>query len=129
VETLLELERQLVQIGEALAKQNEDIAKLEAKLKDAKARERTVVVRQKTAAARLRVRTHLYDERITDAVARFEQVERALDELEGKVEAYDLGRKKALADELAELEVDASVEQELSELKARLGNRVRAQGG
>ncbi len=127
-ESLAVTERQVAQIDEALAKQNEDIAKLEAKLKDAKAREKSIVTRQKSAAARLKVRAKLYDERIGDAFARFEQIERALDELEGKVEVYDLGRKRTVADELAELEADAGVDQELAELKQRLGNRVRPQG-
>ena len=121
-------EKQLQQIEEALQKQNEDIGKLEAKLKDAKAREKTIVARQKTAAARLKVRTALYDERIGDAFARFEQVERALDELEGKVEVFDMGRRKTAVDELAELESNAGVEQELAEMKKRLGNRIRPQG-
>ena len=121
-------ERQLQQIEEALQKQNEDIGKLEAKLKDAKAREKTIVARQKTAAARLKVRTALYDERVGDAFARFEQVERSLDELEGKVEVFDMGRRKTAVDELAELEADAGVEQELAEMKKRLGNRIRPQG-
>jgi phage shock protein A len=121
-------ERQLQQIEEALQKQNEDIGKLEAKLKDAKAREKTIVARQKTAAARLKVRTALYDERIGDAFARFEQVERSLDELEGKVEVFDMGRRKTAVDELTELEADAGVEQELAEMKKRLGNRIRPQG-
>jgi phage shock protein A len=121
-------ERQLQQIEEALQKQNEDIGKLEAKLKDAKAREKTIVARQKTAAARLKVRTALYDERVGDAFARFEQVERSLDELEGKVEVFDMGRRKTAVDELTELEADAGVEQELAEMKKRLGNRIRPQG-
>jgi phage shock protein A len=127
-ETLQVSERQLAQIEDALQKQNEDIQKLEAKLKDAKAREKTIVTRQKSAAARLKVRTKLYDERIGDAFARFEQVERALDELEGKVEVFDLGRKKTLTDELSELEADTKVDAELAELKKRLGNRLRPQG-
>ena len=121
-------ERQLQQIDEALQKQNEDIGKLEAKLKDAKAREKTIVARQKTAAARLKVRTALYDERVGDAFARFEQVERSLDELEGKVEVFDMGRRKTAVDELTELEADATVDAELAELKKRLGNRLRPQG-
>jgi phage shock protein A len=118
-------ERHLAQLAEALDKQNEDIAKLQAKLADAKARERTIVARHKTAASRIKLRSKLYDERITDAFARFEQVERALDEAEGRVEAFDLGRKTGLADELAGIEKDAAVEEELAALKARLGNRLR----
>ena len=104
------LERQLAQLGEVLARQNEDIGKLQAKLADAKSREQSLAARQKTAATRLKMRTRLYDERITDAFARFEQVERTLDEMEGQVEAYDLGRKPALAEEFAELEADAGLD-------------------
>jgi phage shock protein A len=124
-ESLKLQERQVEQIGAALAKQNEDIGKLQTKLADAKTRERTIVARHKSAAGRVKIRSKLYDERITDAFARFEQVERALDEMEGRVESFDLGRKATLADELAGIEKDARVEEELAELKARLGNGPR----
>jgi phage shock protein A len=124
VEALSALQRQHQQIEEALARQNEDIGKLQAKLADAKTREKAIVARQKTAVNRIKLRTHLYDERVTDAFARFEQVERALDEVEGKVEAYDLGRGKSLADELAGLEAENGVEEELKALKERLGNQI-----
>jgi len=119
------LEGQRKQIADALAKQNEDIAKLQAKLADAKAREKTIAARQKTAVNRIKLRTRLYDDRITDAFARFEHVERALDQLEGKVEAFDLGRKQSLAEELAGLEAENGVDEELKALKERLGNRIR----
>jgi phage shock protein A len=124
-ESLAALERQIAQINDALAKQNEDITKLQAKLADAKSRERAIVARHKSASGRLKIRSKLYDERITDAFARFEQVERSLDEMEGKVEAYDLGRPKTVADELAGLEAEASVDEELSALKKRLGNSLK----
>ena len=126
-EALAALRHQHQQIEDALTKQNEDIAKLQAKLADAKTREKAIIARQKTAANRIRLRTHLYDERITDAFARFEQVERALDEMEGKVESFDLGRKKTLADELAGLEAESSIEEELRALKERLGNSIHPQ--
>jgi len=124
-EAVAGLEAQRKQIEDALAKQNEDIAKLQAKLVDAKAREQAIVARQKTAANRIKLRTRLYDDRITDAFSRFEQVERALDELEGKVEVFDLGRpKQTLAEELAGLEAENGVDEELKALKERLGNRI-----
>jgi phage shock protein A len=119
-DSLKQQERQLAEMQAALQKQNEDVGKLEAKLKDAKAREKTIVARQKSAVARLKVRAKLYDERVGDAFSRFEQVERALDELEGKVESYDLGRKPTAVDELNRLEADATVERELAELKKRM---------
>jgi phage shock protein A len=105
-----------------LAKSSEDIARLQDKLADAKKREKALVTRHKTATDRLKVRSQLYDDRIADAFSRFEQVERNLDELEGKVDAYDIGRKKTLSDEFADLEASSRVEDELAELKSRLHN-------
>src|SRR6185437_5797174 len=61
---------------------------------------------------------------ITDAFARFEQVERSLDELEGKAEVYDLGRKATLGEELAGLEAESGIEDELAALKKRMGNSI-----
>jgi phage shock protein A len=124
-ESLKILEQQVEQIAAALAKQNEDIGKLQAKLADAKARERSIVARQKSAATRIKIRSKLYDERITDAFARFEQVERSLDELEGKAESYDLGRKATLHEELTGLEAEAGVDEELAALKKRMGNSIK----
>ncbi|MGY0791139.1 phage shock protein PspA [Azospirillum argentinense] len=117
------LTAQLAQVEEALSKSNEDIGRLQAKLTDAKNREKALVARTKTAANRVRVRSTLHDERINDAFSRFEQVERNLDELEGRVEAYDVGRTKTLTEEIAELEADKKVQGELAALKARVAAR------
>src|SRR5690606_19876970 len=73
-EAVAAVEAQIAQIEDALQKQSEDIGKLQAKLADAKAREKAIVARHKTAASRIKLRTSLYDERVTDAFARFEQV-------------------------------------------------------
>jgi phage shock protein A len=117
------LEKQLAQIEEGLAKQSDDVVKLQQKLADAKAREASMAMRHTTASARLKIRSTLYDERVTDAFSRFEQVERALDELEGKVDVFDIGVKKTVADELAELEATTQVENELSALKEKLAKK------
>ncbi len=120
VEQAEALGRQLEQVVSALDKANEDIGRLQAKLNDAKAREQALVTRAKSAAARVKVRATLNDERITDALARFEQVERNLDELEGRAESYDMGRQKSLAEEIAELEANRKVDDDLAALKARV---------
>jgi phage shock protein A len=117
------LEKHLVQIDEGLAKQNEDVTKLQQKLADAKAREAQMVARHQTATNRLKLRTTMYDPRVDSAFARFDQVEKALDELEGRVDVYDMGRPKSVADEIAELETAHQVESELAELKAKLGQK------
>jgi len=111
---------ELGRLEEALAKTNEDIGQLQLKLQDAKAREKALVTRQKTATDRLKVRTRLYDDRISDAFSRFEQVERNLDVLEGKAEVMGMGRQKSLNEEFAELEADAKVQSDLDALKARI---------
>ncbi|MFT9448835.1 phage shock protein PspA [Gluconobacter japonicus] len=122
------LERQIAQVTEGLEHQNDDIAKLQAKLADAKSREKTLTMRTRTAEGRLKTREKLYDTRIDDTLSRFEQVERALDELEGKAEAYDLDRRSgrpSLHEELAALETDAAVEDEFEALKRRISEKKR----
>lgn len=116
-------EKQLTDIDAAVARTTEDITKLQAKLNEAKQREKVLVVRHEQAANRVRLREKLHDERIHDALARFEHVERQLDELEGRAEAISMGRGKTLADEFASLEADSRVEAEFAALKARVGAR------
>jgi phage shock protein A len=122
------IDQQIAQLAGGLAQQNEDIAKLQAKLADAKNRQQALAARRTTAGNRLKVREKLHDDRINDAFFRFEQAERSLDQMEGRVEAYDLGRNSrngpTLEEELAGLEADAGVDEELEKLKARLGNRL-----
>jgi phage shock protein A len=121
------LEQQVAQLVGALSQQNEDISKLQVKLADAKSREQSLASRRTTAGNRLKVREKLHDDRINDAFFRFEAAERQLDQLEGKVESYDLGRAPGrgptLEEELAGLAADSSVTDELEALKARMGNR------
>jgi phage shock protein A len=123
VEAAAALKRDLGQIDEALAKANEDMGKLQAKLSEAKNKQKAIEIRRRTAQERIRVRTQLHDGRIDDALSRYAHIERKLDELEGKVDAYDLGRPRGLEDEFADLEAESAVEKELAELKARLGRK------
>jgi phage shock protein A len=111
---------QLNHVVAGLEQQNEDIGKLQAKLADAKSREKLLLTRKTTAEARLKLRGRLHDDRVTDAFMKFEKVEQALDEMEGRVEAYDLGRARTLEDEFADLEADQSVNDELAALKAKV---------
>ena len=107
-------------IDEGLSKLNQDIAKLETKLQDAKARQKSLLARHKTANSRLAARKKIHDYKIDDAMIRFEQYTRRIDDVEGRIEAYDLGLPKDLNHEFAGLEAEESVARELDELKKRL---------
>lgn len=122
-ETAELLKKELVSLEEGLAKANDDLGKLQAKLNEAKAKQKTMELRRKTVHDRLRVRTQLHDGRIDQALGRYEQIERKLDEMEGKVEAFDLGQRRGLAEDIAELEAETAIESELAEMKARLGGK------
>jgi len=123
------MRRELAAVDEALAKTNDDLAKLQAKLAEAKNKQKALDIRRQSATDRLRVRRNLHDGRIDDALARYETIERKLDDLEGRVESYDLGGGESRGDgrpartleqEFADLESETKVEDELAALKARL---------
>lgn len=114
------LERELDELDAMLRQGEADIAKLESKLREAKAKQQALTARHETASARLKVRRNLYDGRVDDAFARFEQIEKRLDAAEGEVESFGLGRGKSLAEEISELAAEAAIEEELAALKARI---------
>lgn len=115
------LRRELEVIEAALAKTNEDLGRLEAKLTEAKNKQKSFTIRHDAARDQIRIRTQLHDGRIDEALSRYEQIERKIDTLEGQVESFDLGRRKSLSDEFADLEAESGVEKELQAIKDRLG--------
>ncbi|XOV89329.1 MAG: phage shock protein PspA [Pseudomonadota bacterium] len=116
---VLSINEDLDQIEHNLGKLSADIGLLQQKLTDAKARQKALIVRGKTAQSRMGVKRQLHSVNIDEAMSRFERYERRIDDMEGEVEAYDLGQKN-LADEIADLEADERVDAELAKLKARL---------
>jgi len=112
-------------LGEGLDKLNDDVVRLEEKLLDAKTRQQAILSRQRTASGRLDARKRLHSARIDDALIRFDQFERRIDDIEAHVESYDLGGKKSLKDEFSELENEDAVAQELRELKSKRAGQKR----
>jgi phage shock protein A len=103
-----------------LAKLSDDTAALQQKIKDAKTRQNAIIMRGKAAKTRLGVKRQLNDANLDDAIQRFEQYERKMDDLEGQIEAFDLGQR-TLADEIKELEGGEKIDEDLKALKARVG--------
>ena len=113
------LVKEAAALDETLAKLNDDMETLQAKLKDAKARQNIIVMRGKAARSRLGIRRQLSDHSVDDAMLRFEQYESRIDDLEGQVESYDMGQK-TLAAEIDALEGDETLDSELRRLKERV---------
>jgi len=117
------LEAQHQELEAGMAKLNDDIAALQGKLTDARNRQQSLARRHDTAAQRLEVRRRVHDERVTSALGRMDYYERRLEQLEGKVESYDLGKAQDLHREFADLEADDRVKEELAALKARMAGK------
>ncbi|MEM8817637.1 MAG: phage shock protein PspA [Pseudomonadota bacterium] len=107
-------------IDEGLTKLNDDIARLEGKLNDAKTRQKSLLARHKTANSRLAARKRIHENKIDDAMLRFEAYTRRIDDVEGRIEAYDMGLPKDLNHAFASLEAEDSVKEELDDLKRRV---------
>ena len=124
VEMADQLKSQILVLDEALAASEEDIAKLQGKLREARARQNSLVTRMESAQSRLRAREMYNGERVQDAFSRFELLERRVDMAEGQADAAGLGgQPKTLEQEIAELQSNDAVEAELAALKAAQGRK------
>jgi len=113
------LVEELMHADEHISKLQDEISQLQDKLTDAKSRQKAIVIREKSATSRLKVKENIHSTRVNDALNRFDHYERKVDDIESQVDSYDLG-SKSLADEIAELETDEKVDDELAQLKAKM---------
>ena len=118
-ENAMSLNDELTNVDEHINKLQQEISQLQDKLADAKARQKAIIMREKTAESRLKVKKKIDSDKVNDALGRFDQYERKIDDIESQVESYDIG-SKSLSDEISELENNASVENELAALKAKM---------
>jgi len=117
------LDQEFKAIEDTVGKTNDDLEKLQAKLKEARAKQRSLELRRNAASDSVRVSRQVHDGRIDDALARFDRYERRIDELEAEAESWALGRPRTLEDEFSELESEDAVNAELEELKRRVAHR------
>jgi len=115
------VEKEIGILDDAVAKADGDLAKLQSKLDEAKAKHKALMMRTGVAKGQIRMRTAIADNKVEDALARYERMERKVDELEAHVEAFDLGSGDSLESQFAQLEADDAIEEELAALKASIG--------
>ena len=107
-------------LDDALRASEEDIAKLQTKLREARTKQNAVQTRLESANNRTRLREMYNGPKTHEAFSRFEILDRRVDEAEGRADAMGLGVVKTLEEELAELRSDDKVNAQLAALKARM---------
>ena len=115
-----QLREEVTGLDEALRSSEEDIAKLQNKLREARTKQNAVQTRLESANNRTRLREMYNGPKTHEAFSRFDILDRRVDEAEGRADAMGLGVVKTLEEEIAELRSNDKVDAQLAALKARM---------
>ena len=111
-------------VEETIEKLTSEIAKLEAKITETRAKQQALIIRSQTANNRRDVQKHLHTSRTHEAMAKFEQYSRKVDELEAEADLYaNTGNAKSLDQEFAELQAQDEIDIELAKLKEQMNKK------
>jgi phage shock protein A len=125
-----QLKQEIAVLDDALRAYEQDIQKLQNRLREARSRQTQIAARLESAENRVKLRTLMTNERVDEALTRFDQLERRVDYAEGRADALSIADgtgKPSLADEIAALEGADKIDEELEEMKRALG--LNAPGG
>ncbi|HCH33459.1 MAG TPA: phage shock protein PspA [Oceanospirillaceae bacterium] len=118
-EEALHMSAELEAADEHLAHLSEEVSQLQSKLNDAKAKQKSLLVREKSVNDRIRVKQQTQRDALDKAFSKFDHYERRMDNLEGQLEAMDLGRDGDLASQIDALQADERITDALAKLKAK----------
>ncbi|EGQ8090253.1 TPA: phage shock protein PspA [Vibrio vulnificus] len=111
-------------VEETIEKLTGEIGKLETKIAETRAKQQALMIRNQTASNRRDVQRHLSSGRTNEAMAKFEQYARRVDELEAEADLYaNSGSSKSLEQEFAELQAQDEIEKELAKLKEQVNSQ------
>ncbi|MGO2293798.1 MAG: PspA/IM30 family protein [Pseudoalteromonas sp.] len=113
---------ELTNVAESIEKLTADCQRLQNKLTEAKAKQLSYLRKEQVLQARVKVKQQLHSDKVADALARFEIIERRVESIESQVDAYDLtGSNSAhnTAEQIDELVKNSALEQELQALKSK----------
>ena len=119
-----QLKSEIAVLDDALRAYEQDIAKLQHRLREARSRQTAIAARLESAENRVKLRTLMSTERTDEALSRFDQLERRVDYAEGRADALSLSDgngQLSLSDEIAALEGADKVDEELEAMKRALG--------
>ena len=126
-----QLKEEIAVLDDALRAYEQDIQKLQGRLREARSRQSSIAARLESAENRVKLRSLMTNERVDDALTRFDQLERRVDYAEGRADALkiaDGSDKPSLADEISALEGQDAIDDELAEMKKLLGHGESAAG-
>ena len=107
-------------LNDGLRANEEDITKLQNKLREARTRQSAIMARMESANNRARMREVYAGSKVEEAFSRFDVLERRADLAEGRADAMGLNGPKSLDEQFADLQASDKVDAELAALKARL---------
>lgn len=119
-----QLRQEITVLDDALRAYEQDIAKLQSRLREARSRQSQIAARLESAENRVKLRSLMTSERVDEALSRFDQLERRVDYAEGRADALNIAGKEgrpSLADEIAALEGADRIDAELEDMKRALG--------
>ena len=119
-----QLKAEIAVLDDALRAYEQDIQKLQNRLREARSRQTAIAARLESAENRVKLRSLMTNERVDDALTRFDQLERRVDYAEGRADALQIADgsgKPSLSDEIAALEGQDAIDDELAEMKRALG--------
>ena len=117
-----QLKIEIAVLDDALRAYELDIHKLQTRLREARSRQSQIAARLESAENRYKLRSLMTNERVDEALARFDQLERRVDYAEGRADAVGMsGGQPSLSDEIAALSGADKVDEELAEMKRALG--------
>lgn len=118
-----QLKAEIAVLDDALRAYEDDIQKLQHRLREARSRQTAIAARLESAENRVKLRTLMSTERTDEALARFDQLERRVDYAEGRADALQIAESQppSLADEIAALAGSDAIDDELEAMKKALG--------
>ena len=125
-----QLKQEIGVLDDALRAYEQDIHKLQNRLREARSRQTAIAARLESAENRVKLRSLMTEDRVDEALSRFDQLERRVDYAEGRADALAIegsSGKPSLADEIAALEGADAIDDELAEMKKALGKTDDAQ--
>ena len=119
-----QLKTEIAVLDDALRAYEQDIAKLQNRLREARSRQSQIAARLESAENRVKLRSLMTSDRVDEALTRFDQLERRVDYAEGRADSLSIADgtgQPSLADEIAALEGSDKIDEELEEMKRALG--------